>query len=144
MVDSIFILCCDIIRYIAFLLGISYSACNILLFLHILPGIYLFLSVCVGISGFFKKSKIFSIVCILISIFLNLYLFEILFYTLSEFKLDVESFNKSVEILKYNAILLNCSYQEVNILFFIVMPILIISILFILIFINNKKIIINK
>ena len=34
MIDQIFILCCNIIRYIAQLLGISYSACNILIFLH--------------------------------------------------------------------------------------------------------------
>lgn len=138
MIDQIFILCCNIIRYIAQLLGISYSACNILIFLHLLPGIYLFLSICVGISGFFKRSTIFKLICIIIAIIASLYFYEMLWYTLSEFNLDRISFDKSVELLHRDANMLNCSYQEINILYFIILPIVIISFLLSLIFSNNK------
>lgn len=129
MIDNLFSWCCDIIRYVASLLEMSYSACNILIFLHILPAFYLFLVICLGISGFFKKSKIFGIICIIISGFLSLYGFEFLFYTLSEFTLDEASFNKAVEILQRDANLLNCTYQEINILYFIIVPIIIVSFL---------------
>lgn len=138
MIDQIFILCCNIIRYIAQLLGISYSACNILIFLHLLPGIYLFLSICVGISGFFKRSNIFKLICIIIAIVASLYFYEMLWYTLSEFNLDRASFDKSVELLQRDANMLNCSYQEINILYFIILPIVIIIFFLSLIFSNNK------
>lgn len=139
MIDTIFMICCDIIRYISSILGISYSACNILIFLYILPTIYLLLSVGLGISGFFKKSKIFGLICMLISYILSLYFYECLFYFLSEFSLDVNSFNKSVQLLQHHSELLNCSYQEINILYFIFMPCLIISALVSLIFMKNRN-----
>lgn len=138
MIDSIFVLCCDIIRYISNILGISYSACNILIFLHILPAIYLLLTIGVGISGFFKRSRLFGLICILISFILGLYFYESLFYFLSEFSLDRASFDKSVELLHNHAKILNCSYQEINILYFIIVPIVLISTLLILIFSNKR------
>ena len=135
--NTIFNLCCDIIHKLSDLFGISYSACNILIFLHILPLIYIIITIWFGISGFFKRSKIFGTFCIVSSLPITLYLFEIWFRLLSEYTYDVNSFNLSVERLRQHAQLFNCSYQEINIIYFVIIPILYIGGMLLLIFSNH-------
>lgn len=129
MIDQIFTICCNIITILSQFLNISYAACNILIFIYILPALYLILSISVGISGFFKKNKLFGILCIIFSLYSSLYTYELLFYMITEFSLTTESFNQAVLILQQNANNLNCSYQEINILYFIIVPIIYISFL---------------
>lgn len=136
--NQIFEICCEIIRTLAAWLGMSYSACNILIFLHILPALYLLLSMGISISGFFKKNFIFGITCIILGGISSLYVFEMLFYNLSEYTLDVESFNKSVDMLNHHAQMFNCTYQEINIIYFIIVPIVVFTTFLILISTNNK------
>ena len=80
--NTLFEFCCEVIRYIAAIFNISYAACNILIFLHILPAVYLFTTLLVLISGFFKKSKLFGILCIVGAIILGLFEFEYLWHML--------------------------------------------------------------
>lgn len=136
--NELFNICCGIIHYLSDVLGISYSACNILLFLHILPMIYIIVTVCFGISGFYKKSKLYGIFCILSAGLLTMYLWEIWFRLLCEYSYTVESFNLSVERLTQHAQLWNCSYQEINIIYFIIIPIVYIGGMLMLIRSNRK------
>ena len=136
--ETLFYFCCNVIHKLADILNISYSACNILLFLHILPCIYLLCSFGIGISGFFKKSKYFGIFNIIIGYLGGLYSIEYLYHNLSEYTLDVNSFNKAVLMLEQCAANLGCTYIDINILLFIICPILIFTTTLILIMTNNK------
>lgn len=135
--EILFNVCCDIINTIANIINISYGACNILIFLYILPCFYFILTFLVGISAFFKKSKFYKIICLIFSYFGCMYQFEFIWRILNEFKLDNESFNKAVDMLYNDALWLGISYIEINILYFIIIPILIIPILILMIIVNN-------
>lgn len=136
---ALFNVCCEIIRQLAASLGMTYSACNILIFLHILPAVYLLLSVLVGISGFFKESMWRTIINVFIGYLGSIYSLELLFYNLSEYSLDRASFDKSVTMLNNLAEYYNCSYCEINIILFMVLPILIFIVAVYLILSNNRK-----
>lgn len=134
--NTIFDICCEIMHYLSKLLNMSYEECNILIFIYILPCIYLLLIIIIGISGFFKKSKLFGVILITSSIISGIYEFKMILYLINEYSLN--SFNKAVETLNYHATLLNCTYQEVNILYFIVIPILYFILSILLIYCNSR------
>lgn len=136
---TLFNVCCEVIRWLASCLGMTYSACNILIFLHVLPAIYLILSICIAISGFFKKSIWRTIVNVIIGYLGSIYSLELLFYNLLEYSLNRESFDKSVIMLNNLAEYYNCSYGEINIILFMVLPILIFIVAVYLILSNNRK-----
>lgn len=136
--NTLFEFCCEVIRYIAATFNISYAACNILIFLHILPAVYLFTTLLVLISGFFKKSKLFGIVCIVGALILGLFEFEYLWHMLCTYQLDSASFDKSVIELQSMANYYGTTYQIINIVCFIIIPLISIGIKCVLISINNK------
>ena len=136
--NTLFEVCCEVIRYIAATFNISYAACNILIFLHILPAVYLFTTLLVLISGFFKKSKLFGILCIVGAIILGLFEFEYLWHMLCAYQLDSASFDKSVIELQSMANYYGTTYQIINIICFLIIPIISIGSKCLLISINNK------
>ena len=136
--NTFFSWCCSIVSFIANALNITYAECNILIFLHILPTIYLLSSVVMLISGFFKRSWIFKSVCIIVACWLGVYEFEYLFTNLTTYTLTQESFDKYVLILQEQANILGCSYQVINILEFCVFPILYLGLKGLCIFAGNK------
>lgn len=138
--NTLFEFCCDVIHYIAATFNISYAACNILIFLHILPAVYLFTTLLVLISGFFKKSKLFGILCIVGAIILGLFEFEYIWHMLNTYQLDSASFDKSVIELQSMANYYGTTYQIINIICFIFIPILSIGFKCLIISINNKGI----
>ena len=137
--NTLFEVCCEVIRYIAATFNISYAACNILIFLHILPAVYLFTTLLVLISGFFKKSKLFGILCIVGALILGLFEFEYLWHMLCTYQLDSASFDKSVLELQSMANYYGTTYQIINIVCFIIIPLISIGINCVLISINNKS-----
>lgn len=136
--NTLFTYCCDVISYIAATFNISYAACNILIFLHILPAVYLFTTVIVFIFGFFKKSKVFGLCCIIGSLLLFTYEFEYLWNMLATYQLDTVSFNIAVEGLRIDAQHFNTTYEIINIIYFILVPILSTGIKIFLISTNNN------
>ena len=137
--NTLFEVCCEVIRYIAATFNISYAACNILIFLHILPAVYLFTTLLVLISGFFKKSKLFGILCIVGALILGLFEFEYRWHMLCTYQLDSASFDKSVLELQSMANYYGTTYQIINIVCFIIIPLISIGIKCVLISINNKS-----
>ena len=138
--NTLFEFCCEVIRYIAATFNTSYAACNILIFLHILPAVYLFTTLLVLISGFFKKSKLFGIACIIGAAILGLFEFEYLWNMLCTYQLDSISFDKSVVELQSMANYYGTTYQIINIVCFIIVPIISIGFKCLLICTNNKSI----
>lgn len=136
--NTIFSWCCAIISFIANTFNITYAECNILIFLYILPTIYLLSSVVMVISGFFKRSWVFKIICIVAACWLGLYEFEYLFTNIMTYALDQESFDKSVLMLQEQANLLGCSYQAINILEFCTFPIIYLGFKMLCICLGNK------
>ena len=136
--NTLFEYCCDIINYIAATFNISYAECNILIFLHILPAVYLLNTIIVLIFGFFKKSKIFGLFCIIGASLLSMYEIEFLWNMLMTYELTDESFNLAVNVLNNNAIYYNTTYEIINIIYFIIIPIINITLKFLLIISNNK------
>ena len=137
--NTLFEVCCEVIRYIAATFNISYAACNILIFLHILPAVYFFTTLLVLISGFFKKSKLFGILCIVGALILGLFEFEYLWHMLCTYQLDSASFDKSVLELQSMANYYGTTYHIINIVCFIIIPLISIGIKCVLISINNKS-----
>ena len=136
--NEIFNLCCAIISFIANMLHLTYAECNILIFLYILPTIYLLSSVGMILSGFFKRSWILKILCIVAACWLGLYELEYLFTNITTYTLSQESFDKAVLMLQDQANILGCSYQVINILEFCIFPIIYLSFKMLCICLGNK------
>lgn len=135
--DVLFKYCCNFIHYIADIFNISYAACNVLLFLDILPLLVIVNTILVLIFGFYKKSKLFGVFCIIGAWILAFCEIEAYMNRVFMYQSYTECFNDAVETLKHLATYYNTSYEVINIVCLIIIPIFSIGLKTLLIISNN-------